>query len=172
MKKLIYLLLFAPLVSMAQTPTFQQEFGGNLDFHRNQIILLIDAIPEDKLSWSPGEGVRSVSQVVAHIAASTYNLTANLGTALPEGVDTSTFESSLTTKEALKTAINGAFDYAKSSALAVADEDLVTMVELPFGTFTKRNLMMITVAHDTEHKGQFIAYARMLGITPPWSGDN
>jgi uncharacterized damage-inducible protein DinB len=171
MKKLIYLLILTPLTTMAQVPTFQQEFGGNLDFHRAHIIQLVNAIPDDKLSWTPTEGVRSVSEVVAHIAASTYNLTSSLGQAIPEGVDPSTFEKTLKTKEALKNAVNGAFDFAKSASLAVADSDLATQVELPFGTFTKRGVMTITLAHDTEHKGQFIAYARMLGVTPPWNAE-
>ncbi len=169
MKKLIYLLLLAPMVSFAQAPTFQQEFGGNLDYHRGHIIQLIDAIPDDKLNWSPGEGVRSLSLVVSHLAASTYMLVQPLGQPLPEGVDPSKFDDMLKTKDDLKTAINGALDYAKSSAMAVTDDDLATQVDLPFGTFTKRGVLTLVLSHDTEHKGQLIGYARMLGVTPPWS---
>jgi uncharacterized damage-inducible protein DinB len=32
-----------------------------------------------------------------------------------------------------------------------------------------RLAMMLTIEHNSEHLGQSIAYARMNGITPPWS---
>ena len=172
MKQLTLLLLLIPVISFAQTPTFQQEVGGNLDFHRNHINQLIDAIPDDKITWRSSDDVRSISEVVAHIAASTYNLSSALGKNIPEGVDPSGFEKSLTSKEDLKAAVNNAFDFAKEAIAGVSDEDLVTMVELPFGTFTKRNIMLIIVSHDTQHKGQFITYARSIGVTPPWNAEN
>lgn len=160
------------MASFAQAPTYQQEFAGNMDFHRNHVLLLLEAIPDEKLDWKSGEDVRSISEVVAHIAASTYNLSSALGKDLPEGIDPSTFEKALLTKEQLSKAINNAFAFAKEASESVSDEDLTTQVDLPFGTFTKRAVMTLILSHDTQHKGQFIAYARFIGVTPPWNGDN
>jgi hypothetical protein len=35
--------------------------------------------------------------------------------------------------------------------------------------FSVRNFMVTMIAHLHEHLGQSIAYARMNGVTPPWS---
>jgi len=171
MKKLIYILLLFPFASFAQTPTFQDEFNGNMDFHKNQILLLIDAIPDDKITWRSSDEVRSISEVVAHIAASTYQLGSFLGHALPEGLDPSTFEKTILTKDELKKVINESFAYMKTASETVTEEDLTTQVELPFGTFSKRAVMMVILSHNTQHKGQFIAYARFIDVTPPWNAD-
>jgi hypothetical protein len=43
-------------------------------------------------------------------------------------------------------------------------------VEFPFpGEFTSMSAILISLGHTNEHLGQLIAYARMNGITPPWS---
>jgi len=35
-----------------------------------------------------------------------------------------------------------------------------------------RNFMISLLAHSHEHLGQGIAYARMNGVTPPWSKED
>ena len=53
------------------------------------------------------------------------------------------------------------------------DNTLANKVEFPFpGEFTTMSAILITLGHSNEHLGQLIAYARMNGITPPWSGGN
>jgi uncharacterized damage-inducible protein DinB len=171
MKKLIYLFILVPMMSYGQAPSVQQEFTGGTAYNKNHIVQLINAIPEDKLSWKSNDDVRSVSEVVAHIAATNYMFGSFLGTTpLPEsGKDWQSFEKTLTSKKQLLKAINESFAYIDAAATAVESDDLTTQVELPFGTFTKRNIMAVANSHCAEHKGQFIAYARFMGITPPWS---
>lgn len=171
MKKLIYLIALVPMMSYAQAPTVQQEFAGGTAYNKNHIVQLITAIPDDKFSWKSSDDVRSVSEVVAHIAATNYMFGSFLGTApVPEaGADWQNFEKTLTTKKQLLKAIEESFAYINDAAAKVSAEDLTTQVELPFGTFTKRSIMNVANSHCAEHKGQFIAYARFMGITPPWS---
>jgi uncharacterized damage-inducible protein DinB len=39
-----------------------------------------------------------------------------------------------------------------------------------FGTDTTADgILMRILVHNHEHMGQSIAYARMIGVTPPWS---
>jgi hypothetical protein len=50
------------------------------------------------------------------------------------------------------------------------DAALAKKVEFPFpGEFTSMSAILISLGHTNEHLGQLIAYARMNGITPPWS---
>lgn len=176
MKNLLYILLFTPFLAAAQTEsaptTYQQEFAGSMSYSQGQIVKLIDAIPQDKYTWRPDEGVRSVSEVLLHIAASTYNLSSALGKPLPEGLDTQNLEKSTTNKDEILKYINEAYAFATTAVAEVKDDQMNDMVTLPFGNFTKRSLIMIVATHSYEHKGQLIAYTRVNGITPPWSGDN
>lgn len=176
MKNLLYILLFAPFLATAQEAaqptTYQQEFARSMSYSQGQIVKLIGAIPQEKYSWRPADDVRSVSEVLLHIAASTYNLSSALGTPLPEGLDTKTLEKSTTNKDEILKYINEAYAFATTAVANVKDEQMNDMVELPFGSFTKRSLIMIIATHSYEHKGQLIAYTRVNGITPPWSGSN
>lgn len=174
MKKLIYLFIIVPFLAQAQdTPkstTYQQEFAGGMSYSLDQIVKLIDVFPQDKMTWRPGEGVRSVSETILHIAGSTYMLSSALGTPMPEGIDPQGIEKATTDKAEILKSVNDAYTFASDAVAAVSDEQMDEMVELPFGTFSKRALIMIIATHSYEHKGQLIAYARVNGITPPWSG--
>jgi len=55
-------------------PIFCKEYSGQIDFVRSRIIQLAEAFPQEKYSWSPAEGVRSVSEVYHHITLANYNL--------------------------------------------------------------------------------------------------
>ena len=72
-------------------------------------------------------------------------------------------------KEKIMEVVKASFAYAKEKAVEVPEDQLAVKVETPFGEFTKQNLLLIMLEHSGEHKGQLIAYARMNGITPPWS---
>ena len=52
-----------------------------------KIVGLAEAIPEDKYTWRPGEGVRSVSEAFLHIASVNYRLPNMIGSPPPEGMD-------------------------------------------------------------------------------------
>lgn len=176
MKNLFYVLLVIPFLANAQeTPqptTYQQEFAQGMSYSQDQIVKLIGAIPQDKYTWRPAEEVRSMSEVILHIAGSTYGLASSLGKTLPEGLNPQTLEKSTTDKDEILKYINDAYAFATAAVAEVKDEQMNDMVELPFGTFTKRSLIMIIATHSYEHKGQLIAYTRVNGITPPWSGSN
>ncbi|MGL1887552.1 MAG: DinB family protein [Reichenbachiella sp.] len=169
MKKLIYLLVLSPILAFGQAPSLQEEVLGGTGYNESQITQLIQVIPTDKFAWSPGEGVRSVSEVVAHIAFANYMFSEKLGATIPEGVGYEDFEKTLKTKDDLASNITASFALLKETIGSVTDDQLAEKVEMPFGTFSKRALLMIVNSHCAEHKGQFIAYARMNDVTPPWS---
>jgi uncharacterized damage-inducible protein DinB len=39
------------------------------------------------------------------------------------------------------------------------------------GKNTERGLLLFAVRHAAEHLGQAIAYARFVGVVPPWTED-
>ncbi|MEO9967675.1 MAG: DinB family protein [Reichenbachiella sp.] len=172
MKNLFYIILLSPFLAVAQPTTYQQEFANSMSYSQDQIVKLIGAIPQEKYTWRPADEVRSMSEVILHIAGSTYMLSSSLGKTMPEGLDLKTLEKSTTNKDEILKYINEAYAFATAAVAEVKDEQMNDMVELSFGTFTKRSLIMIIATHSYEHKGQLIAYTRVNGIAPPWSGSN
>ena len=62
------------------------------------------------------------------------------------------------------------FDYVRRLVANENDADLDKPVKM-FGMHaTQRSILMTILNHLHEHLGQSIAYARMNGVIPPWSG--
>ena len=47
--------------------------------------------------------------------------------------------------------------------------NLLMIIFFPWAEMSKQAVMFLLVDHTGEHKGQLIAYARSVGVTPPWS---
>ncbi|MDA0195650.1 MAG: DinB family protein [Bacteroidetes bacterium] len=171
MKKLLLLLSFYALIHLGAVAQLQEEINNFIGYNSDKIIQLVDAIPEDKLSWMPDEGVRSFSEVFAHIAAANYMFMSSLGGTIPTGVNPQTLEKDLKTRVDIKLALQTSFGLLAKSINNVADEDLAVNVTMPWGTEMSRiGVLLLAQGHSNEHLGQLIAYARTNKITPPWSG--
>jgi uncharacterized damage-inducible protein DinB len=147
---------------------FFKELVGQLHFVEGRLESLAEAVPEEKYSWRPSEGVRSVGEVYAHAGGANYFLLSYLGGKMPEGFSPD-HEKTMTKKSDIIKILKDSFEYAMKFIPTIKEEDLDKEVELPFGKFTQRSVLFILITHSHEHLGQSIAYARMNGITPPWS---
>ena len=130
---------------------------------------LAGAIPEDKYDWKPAEGVRTASEVFMHVATSNFGLPSFIGAAPPAGFDFRTFEKSATTKAEVMKQMSASFDHAILAVKNLADADMDKPVDLFGNKSTVRGTAMLLVTHNHEHLGQAIAYARSIGVTPPWT---
>ena len=151
--------------NFAEQPVFVKEFLGQVDFVKGRLMQLAEAMPEDKYSWTPGEGVRSVGEVYVHAAEANYYM---LSLMKGEKFDMNSSESKADKKTALSL-MEESFSNLKESAALFTDEDLNKEIEAFGMKFSVRNFMVTVIAHLHEHLGQSIAYARMNGVTPPWS---
>src|SRR5271154_7400114 len=59
----------------------------DLDGMRQKFVDLATAVPADKYSWRPAEGVRSIGEVFLHIAGENYDIPGLMGTPVPAGFD-------------------------------------------------------------------------------------
>lgn len=71
---------------------YTSEVSGEIDDSADKVISLAGEFPEDLFDWRPGEGVRSVQEVFAHIASANYFIPTMIGAEIPEGVDPRQFE--------------------------------------------------------------------------------
>ena len=138
-----------------------------------KVISLAEAMPAKDYSWRPMEGVRSVSEVYVHVAASNYFLLSYLGMQMPKmlkpGSENEDLEKTMTDKKEVIKFLKQSFDDAHKFLDGYTATDYDATVKLPFGEFTKGTLLMIAAGHVHEHLGQSIAYARTNHIVPPWS---
>jgi len=62
------------------------------------------------------------------------------------------------------------FVHAKQAVATLTDADMEKTADWIGGRkATYREIIFFLTAHQHEHLGQSIAYARMNGITPPWT---
>lgn len=133
---------------------------------QDKLLQLAEAMPADKFSWKPAEGVRSVSEAFMHVAAANYFFGGRMtGTKPPAEVRG--LEKDVTAKADVITKLKESFERV-NAGIEKADMSATTKL---FGgrEGTMGDLAMIAVSHAHEHLGQLIAYARSNGVAPPWS---
>jgi uncharacterized damage-inducible protein DinB len=147
------------------------EFLAELSYYEQRFTRLADAVPAEKYSWRPMEGVRSIGEVYAHIAAANYNLARVLGTPLPAGVDPKAINAAAGDKAKTLQALKDSFAHFRGAILAIKDADLNNPLKLFGQDTTVRGAFFLITGHLGEHLGQSIAYARQNGIVPPWTAE-
>jgi uncharacterized damage-inducible protein DinB len=147
-----------------------QGYDGELQHVERQLIELAEATPEDKFTWRPAPGVRSMSEVYMHIAMANFYLLSITGPKMPddlkEGMDTSVISKA----EVIKW-LKRSFEAVKQAHLGAKPEDLKRKVVVFKRDATVDGMYLRILVHDNEHMGQLIAYARMSGVKPPWSNN-
>ena len=129
-----------------------------------------EAIPADKYTWRPAEGVRSVSEVLLHVTAGNFSIPRRIGAVAPEGLDVRNLEKSTTDKAKVIELLKSGIAAARDAIAKLPDSELEkTSAWFDGRQITNREVAFFVGSHDHEHLGQLIAYARMNGVTPPWS---
>ncbi len=132
---------------------------------------LAQAIPAEKYAWRPGEGVRSVSEVLLHVAGANYNFPAMLGVPRPAGIEMKGFEQSATDKDKVIAILEASFKHAVESLDKIGEEQRMKPMKLFGGDTVGLVALLVLNHHMHEHMGQLIAYARTNGVVPPWTED-
>jgi uncharacterized damage-inducible protein DinB len=160
-----------PVVVTAQDalPTPRAELVNHFNMSIRKVIALAEAMPADRYTWSPGEGVMQVGQVFAHIAHYNYRYPSTaLGAKLPAGIGLDTLET-LRDKAAIVKLLRESAAFARTTMTNLPDAQVEGATRLYGRTVPGWAVMLQLVAHMNEHLGQSIAYARSNGVVPPWS---
>jgi uncharacterized damage-inducible protein DinB len=140
-----------------------------------KVLALAKAVPEEKYSWRPAPGVRTFGEVFVHIV-SANQLLMKLATSAPSADELKTafeeqskLEKQTLSKERIIQLLTESFAAVRKSLESARPGNLAQSADF-FGTPTTRRGIFVNLdVHIGEHLGQAIAYARMNGITPPWS---
>ena len=150
---------------------YRSEVLAEVMIQEDKFLRLAEAIPADKFNWRPAPDVRSFAEVFLHVSAANYNLYKLVGTPLPSTVDLKTLEKSTTDKAKVIATLKDSFAHARKAITAMPDANLDKSLDWFGGKNTQRGILLFIVRHAAEHLGQSIAYARFVGIVPPWTED-
>lgn len=164
LKTLILPVLFAGALCAAD---MKSEFLEELASIEKKYVSLAEAIPADKYSYRPGEGARSVSEVLMHVSAANNMLPGFVGMKSPNPASRD-LEKKVTDKAEVLDSLRKSFEFLRGTAAIAAEPDKTVKV---FGgrEMSQRYFLNFVNHHLHEHLGQLIAYARASGVTPPWS---
>jgi len=150
---------------------YRSEVLAEVIVQENKFTRLAEAIPTEKYNWRPSPDTRSFAEVFLHVSAANYNLYKLVGTPPPAGLDIKELEKSTTDKTKVVSTLKESFAHAKKAITAMSDADLEKSMDWFGGKNTERGILLFIVRHGAEHLGQSIAYARFVGVVPPWTED-
>ncbi len=141
-----------------------------------KIVRLARAVPAEKYAWRPGTGVRSIHELVMHVAADNHLFPALLGTPAEPSTGITTdfataqaFEKRQISRDSSIAELERSFAFLKKSLSATQETQLGEKITMFGQPFTKQQAWLLATVHLHEHLGQFIAYARTNDVVPPWS---
>jgi len=169
-KAILLLLLFAarPLFAQTAPEGIWQGYDGEWKHVSKQLIDLAEATPQDKFSWRPAPGVRSTSEVYMHIAFANFYLLSVTGPKMPADLKQE-MHTSVTSKADVIAWLKRSLAAVQEAHASATPKDLARKVRIEDRDATVDGMYLRIIVHANEHMGQLVAYARMTGVTPPWS---
>ncbi len=161
----------APRMASAAAPTsgFRAEFLEEISYYEQRYTRLAEAMPAEKYTWRPAEGVRSIGEVFTHITAANYGVARALGTAPPAGLDFKAIAGLSADKPKVLQALKDSFAHFRTVIVALSEADADKPQKMFNRSTTLRGSFIAITGHFGEHLGQSIAYARVNGVVPPWT---
>ncbi len=150
---------------------YRSEVLAEVMIQGDEFTRLAEAIPAEKYTWRPSPDVRSVAEVLLHAASANYNMYKFVGAPPPAGLDLTRLETSTTDKAKIIGTLIDSYAHARRAITNLPDADLEKTMDWSGGKITQRGVLLFIVPHIAEHLGQLIAYARVLGVVPPWTED-
>ena len=160
------------VMSKESAAALKASFVADLDNLHTKFLGLANAFPQDKYTWRPMDGVRSVSEVLMLAAMEGYSF-------IPSGfggkaADLGSREEAaklrtLTDKAAVIDHLNKGFAHAKAQLESIDPATLTGKRKLMGRDLSAADAALFIGGDLHEHLGQLIAYARMNHIVPPWS---
>jgi uncharacterized damage-inducible protein DinB len=165
-------LVAAQSVDSGAVTRLRDEYVADLDSVHVKIVALASAIPEAKYRWRPAAGVRSVSEVLMHLTGEWFYYCPLSVAAKPPadfGVPRERLAAleKLSGKADVTAQLQQSWTYCRA-ALAGADPTQLAGRYKPWNVTLGQAAFGMT-GDQHEHLGQLVAYARSIGVTPPWS---
>jgi uncharacterized damage-inducible protein DinB len=162
-----------------------KEIAASFRVVRNNTLKIAEEIPEEKYSFRPAEGSRTVAQTLVHIsnvhkfalAIHRDNVRSTM-----EGFDFMGFigpmiasEQATMTKAQIIVRVTAAGEEFEGWVKTLPEEFLAQSVTMPPGgspaSRTRFDMLISVKEHEMHHRGQLMLIERMIGITPHLTRD-
>jgi len=163
----IALLLSCPLATSAQTGPVMQSLKGLNDITTTNISATAEVLEEALFSFRPTPEVRSMGELLAHIAGAQYSFCS--AAAGEDNPNSENFEETATTKAQINAALEGGFAYCTEVYAGMTDAAGAEMVSFFGDQMAKAGVLAFNSMHNYEHYGNLVTYMRLNGIVPPSS---
>jgi uncharacterized damage-inducible protein DinB len=165
-------LVLLPLSALAQTPAPAASPNPATAAVKSQFATIKDVlartaakVPENLYAFKPTPEVRTIGQLIGHIADSQYLICSG---AAGEKAPRADYEKTMTTKADLSKALADSSAYCDKVIDSM--NDMKGMEIVRFGGPTPRlHVLTFNIAHSYEHYGNLVTYMRIKGIVPPSS---
>lgn len=167
----------ATVAAPTGTPTVMTDLLRDVTDVEKKMVDLAKAIPAAKYAYRPGKGVRSVGEVVMHVAGDNYFMPAAVGTAAPASTGITgdryetveAYEKRAMSPDSAVAELVASFTFLKGAMQAQSAASLTESKKMFGSESTGQQTWIGATTHLHEHLGQMIAYARANNIVPPWS---
>ncbi|NNE99033.1 MAG: DinB family protein [Pyrinomonadaceae bacterium] len=184
MKKTLFLTISLAAILMASTLSFAQEKKPEktavkgvqaelialMQLAEDRFLALAEVTPQEKYSWRPAKGVRSIGEVYTHMIQANYGLPNFVGVKPPADAPKDLKE--ITDKKEIIGHLKKSFAHTRKVVAEMSDAQLETPTKFFGNDTTFRGVLSFMNSHTNQHLGQSIAYSRMNGIVPPWNAAN
>ena len=159
------LLATLPSASFAQD-AYTKAARAQFDLIKGNLSKTAMKVPEDQYAFKPTPDVRSLGEIIGHVADSNYLICA---VAAGEKPPQSSFEKGKHSKAELVKAMDDSIAYCDKVGAALDDTKGAAGVPF-FGTqMPKLAVFNFNIQHCNEHYGNLVTYMRLKGIVPPSS---
>ena len=158
------IVLCAALMAQAQVPNPQVNSAKAFySYMKGNVTKTAEKIPEDKYAFQATPEVRTISQLLSHIADAQFAFCGIVKEGKPV---TMNVEKTAKTKADISKALNDSFALCDAAWASLTDANSADIVQFR-GPVTKLALISFDTAHGLEHYGNLVTYMRLLKIVPP-----
>ena len=160
--------LFVPASAIAQSNPFVDAAKSQLAQIKTNVIRTAEKVPEDMYAFKPTPDVRSLGQLLAHIADGNFGICGAGSGQKPtmQGVEKSTGGNG---KAAIQKALAASFEFCESAWASMDNTRSSETVKTFLGVAPRFSVLTFNTSHVWEHYGNLVTYMRLKGIVPPSS---
>lgn len=159
----------APAPAAAQAPaatpaSLSGELKQGYTRIKSNLTKLAAKVPDDQYAFKATPEIRSIGELIAHVADSQAGTCSFVTTGQPKRV-----AEGKTTKADLVAALNESFTVCDAAFDSLSDANATATFKTPRGERSKVATLASLVAHSNEEYGYLAVYLRLKGIVPPSS---
>jgi uncharacterized damage-inducible protein DinB len=163
----IAVLVLSPAAAFAQANPYADAVKAQLAQIKAPIVRTAEKVGEDLYAFKPTPDVRSLGQLIGHIADGNYGICSMASGMKPTARG---IEKSATTKAALQKALADSFAFCEQAVASMDEKKSMEMIKGIDGSMQPRLMVLaFNNSHLNEHYGNLVTYMRLKGIVPPSS---